>query len=279
MPSLIEAIAAELERPREITNQVTKHLDGAYSVERDSIGPFLKDRLPKLEDDEHDLILSPLFTPKLADQAVFAALLGSKSIPKKDWPAFIRDLANRPTIAHLITSDKLSHDVALREVSIERYVNRLRLDGTISESLLELIARTPVEDQPMLKAIARRAIWETAARSGMLVRLLTVSLEDGRYSLKDVMDLLRLIEDYQPADAPALLARIPRWVKTLEEEIHSGGGPKPFFSQTVQHLHGGNDQRQADEARTEAKRIELAFLERVRGILADSSAGSAPIFR
>ena len=152
-------------------------------------------------------------------------------------------------------------------------MNRLRLDGTISESLLQLIARAPAEDQPMLKAIARRAIWETAARIGMLVRLLTVSLADGKYSLKDSIDLLKLIEDYQPADAPALLARIPRWVKLLEEEIHSGGGPKPFFSQTVQQMHGGNDQRQTDEARTEAKRIELAFLQRVQGILSDSGAG------
>ena len=96
------------------------------------------------------------------------------------------------------------------------------------------------------------------------------SLADGSYSLKDAVDLLKLAEDYQPADASALLARIPRWLKLLEEEVHSAGSPKPFFSQTVQQLHGGNDQRQADEARTEAKRIELAFLERLQRILSES---------
>jgi hypothetical protein len=270
VPSLTETIASELERPRDITTQVAKHLDGAYGIERDAVGPFLEDRLPKLEDDEHDLILSPLFTPKLSDQAIFAELLGSRSIPKTDWPALIQELVNRPTVAHLITSEQQTHAVALREVSIERYVKRLRLDGTISAPMLKLIDQTPSADHPMLKAVARRATWESTARGEMLVRVLTQSMADGNYSLKDAVDLLKLTEDYQPADSSALLARIPRWIKLLEEEINSGGGPKPFFSSTVQQMHGGNDQRQSDEARTEAKRIELAFLERVQGILSES---------
>jgi len=270
VPSLIDTIASELERPRDITTQVAKHLDGAYGVERDAIGPFLEDRLPKLEDDEHDLILSPLFTPKLSDQAMFADLLGSQSIPKNEWPALIQELVNRPTVAHLVTIEQQTHKVVLREVSIERYVKRLRLDGTISASMMKLIDQTPAADQPMLKAVARRAIWESTARGEMLVRVLTQSLADGNYNLKDTVDLLRLTEDYQPVDASALLARIPRWIKLLEEEINSGGGPKPFFSQTVQQLHGGNDQRQSDEARIEAKRIELGFLERVQRILSES---------
>jgi hypothetical protein len=267
--SLIETIAAELERPRDITNQVTKHLDGNYGVERDEIGHFLKDRLPKLEDDEHDLILSPLFTPKLADQARLAEQLGRNSVPKKDWPTLIQELAYRPTVARLVTTDKQSHPVTLREVSIERFVKRLRLDGTISETVLGLIEQTPPADHPMLKAIARRAVWENAGRSEMLQRLLSKSLADGTYRLTDFVDLLRLTEDYQPADAAALLARIPRWQKLLEEEIRSSGGPKPFFSQAVQQLHGGNDQRIADEARVEAKQVELAFLERLQKILSE----------
>jgi len=266
--SLIETIAAELERPREITNQVAKHLDGTYGVERDNIGRFLEDRLPLLEDDEHDLILSPLFTPKLADQTILADLLGRNAVPRKDWPALIAELSNRPTAACLITSDGNQHSVTLREVSIERFVTRLRLDGTISDSLSRLIDQTPVEDQPILKAVSRRTIWESGARGAMLERLLSRSLADGSFRRQDAVDLLKLAEDYQPADASALLARIPKWQKLLEAEINSAGNPKPFFSQAVQYLHGGNDQRQADEARTEAKRTEMAFLERLQKVLA-----------
>ena len=265
--SLIDTIAAELERPRPITAQVAKHLDGAYGVERDAVGPFLEDRLPKLEDDEHDLILSPLFTPKLSDQAIFAELLGNRTIEKTDWPGLIQELVNRPAVAHLVTGEGQTHAVALREVTIERYVKRLRLDGTISADMMKLIDQTPAADHPMLKAVARRAIWESTARGEMLVRLLSQSIAGGTYRLDDVINLLKLAEDYQPANSSALLARIPRWIKLLEEEINTAGGPKPFFSQTVQYMHGGNDQRQSDEARIGAKRNELAFLERVQKLL------------
>jgi hypothetical protein len=268
---LIETIARELERPREISNQVVKHLDGAYAVDRDSIGTFLKDELPKLEDYEHDLILSPLFTPKLADQAVFAELLGSSSVQKKDWPSLVQQLTIRPTRAHLITSDMQTHSVDLREVSIERYVHRLRLDGSVSETLLQWIDRTPAAERPMLKAVARRAIWENSARRNVLERFLAKSTANASYRLSDVVDLLKLMEDYLPADSPALLARIPRWHKMLEEEINTSYGPKPFFSQTVQSMHGGNDQRKADEERAAAKRSELEFLERIQKVLTEST--------
>jgi len=269
--SLIESIAAELERPREVSNQVTKHLDGAHGIDRDSIGPFLENRLPQLEDYEHDLILSPLFTPKLADQAVFAQLLGSNSMPRKEWPALIQELATRSTNADLITSDKHTHLVTLREVSIERFVHRLRLDGTISKPLLKLIEQTPAADHPMLMTVARRAIWENGERHEILLRMLSTSIAGGTYSLADAVDLLKLVEDYLPADYAALLARIPRWHKLLEEEINAAYSPKPFFSTTVQQMHGGNDQRSVDAARLQAKQNELAFLDRLLKVFAVAS--------
>src|SRR5215471_14389620 len=67
MRSLMEVVAMELERPREITPQVFRHLDGTYGVERNEVGTFFNNRLTVLEDLEHDLILSPLFTPRLPD--------------------------------------------------------------------------------------------------------------------------------------------------------------------------------------------------------------------
>ena len=103
------------------------------------IGAFLVEELPKLEDYEIDLILSPVFTPKLADQAVFADVLGPDSVPQGQWPALIQELMARPTRAQLITVEGRSHQVSLREVTLERYVHRLRLEGSISESLVKRI--------------------------------------------------------------------------------------------------------------------------------------------
>src|SRR5690349_3487137 len=120
VPSLLETLITELERSRELLPQVLKHVVGTYGIDRDAIGPFLANELSRLEDYEIDLILSPLFTPALPDQAVFADLLGRDSVPADEWPALIQQLVARPTHAQLVTSDGKAHSVPLREVSIER---------------------------------------------------------------------------------------------------------------------------------------------------------------
>src|SRR5262245_24380222 len=42
---LIDALATQLERPREVTLQVANYVNGNYEVELDGIGAFLTDRL------------------------------------------------------------------------------------------------------------------------------------------------------------------------------------------------------------------------------------------
>jgi hypothetical protein len=264
---LVETLIAELERPREVTAQIFKQLDGSYGVERDAIGEFLAEELPKLEDYEHDLILSPLFTPRLADQAIFAELLGIASIAHKQWPVLVRDLVQRPITAHLVTEADKIYPVILREVSIERFIYRLRLDGTIPPVLLHWIDRTPPEDHPLLKAVARRAIWENRERCEILLHLLKTSQADGTYKLSDAVDLLKLAEDYQPANIATLLPRIAGWIQTLQDEVHAAANPKPFFSAAVQELHGGSDHREKDEARMETKQRDLIFLRRLEQLL------------
>ena len=271
MSALLDLLAAQLERPREITVQVGDYLTGNYDVDRDAIGAFLTERLADLEDYEHDLILSPLFTPKLPDQAVFAEFLGSQSVPPDEWPRLIRNLAARPTLASFVTSDKKVHRIPLREVSIERYVHRLRLDGTIPETLLGLIERVePAADRPPLKAVARRAIWEGGARREILVRYLTSAGRREGYRLSDVIHLLALAESYKPPDTAGLLAMIPTWQEGLRHDIETAGSSRPFFTSQTQQEHGGDrDHRRPDERRLDAKRNELVILERLQQMLAD----------
>jgi hypothetical protein len=268
---LLETLAEELERPREVTRQVSDHIWGTYEIDRDDVGNFLDTRLPDLEDYEHDLILSPLFTPKTADQALFAELLGKESVPKSEWPALVQQLAERPTRAQLITSDKNRHVVTLRPVILERYVHRLRLDGAIPDSLLDLLDQPAfAAERPTLRAIARRAIWESDGRRNLLITYLAAAGKRNLYNSGDGVQLLRLAEDYKPADVAHLMERIPVWQEALRIEIETADNPKPFFSNSVQSEHGGErDQRQQDSARLSAKKNEFAFLDRLHHLLID----------
>ncbi len=268
MTTLLEKIAAELKRPRTLSARVTNHIVQTYGIDHDAVGRFLADELTGLDDYEIDLMLSPVFTPKLSDQAVFAELLGGNSVPREQWRALIEKLANRPTEAQLVTTDGRTHTIRLREVTIERYVHRLRLEGSISESILTLIGRTGAEpERTMLKVIARRAIWEDAGRSGILERYLTSSPHDERY-VTDALALLNLLESHKVGDVARLIDWIPARRQALREQIAAASGPKPFFSQAVEDLYGGaHDQRSPDEARLAAKQEEFEFLERLQQLL------------
>jgi hypothetical protein len=266
--NLLETLVTELERPRPLLPQVIKHLCGTYSLDRDALGPFLVEEIPKLEDYEIDLILSPVFTPGLRDQAVFAGLLGADAVPPAEWPGLIQQLVARPTRAPLVTEDGRSHPVSLREVTVERYVHRLRLGATIPASLFELLSRrAPADDRPLLQAIARRAIWERDARREILGRYLAAAVGAECYRPDDAVELLKLAETYEPADTADLLSRIPRWEQVLRHEINLASHPKAFFNERVEELHGGGrDQRRQDDS--QPRQRELAFLERLKQLLA-----------
>lgn len=270
---LIETLASELERPRELSPRVVNYIAGTYNVDQDAVGDYLTRELPKLEDYEIDLILSPLFTPKLSDQAIFADVLGGSSVPREQWAGLVSRLVERPTRARLVTPDGAQHAVELREVTIERYVHRLRLEATVSESLVHLIDRIPSkEDRPMLMALARRAVWESAGPRRILETYLEAVLAQGSYSPDETLELLSLAEDRKPSDLEALIAWIPRWAEALRQQIDTGSGQKPFFHSQVEWMHGGaRDQRTELDPRLSAKEKELAFLLRLQQLVNASS--------
>ncbi len=269
MQAFVDAVAAELERPRPLLKQVVDHLASHYSVSRDEQGAFFASQLEALEDYEVDLLFSPLFTPTLPEQAAFSELLDWQTLPAAEWPRLIRLLAERPTVARLTTEDGLTHAIKLREVSLERFVTRLNLDVVIPDPLAKLLhSLPPAEDRALLKALARRIVWNREPRRAVLFRYLLAATSDDFYSRSDLLLLLKVMETYQPKDAADLLARIPHWQEVLKTEMLSAASPKMFFAARVQELHGGGrDQRHQDNSAISGKQRELDFLGRLQGVL------------
>lgn len=269
MQIFVDAVATELERPRVLLKQVVDHLASHYSVSRDALGAFFTEQLAGLEDYEVDLLFSPLFTPTLAEQAAFSELLDRQTLPASEWPALIRKLEARPTVTQFATEDGVTHSIRLREVSIERFVTRLNLDVVIPDPLGKLLqSLPPAEDRPLLKALARRIVWNKEPRRAVLYRYLLAATSEHFYSRADALLLLRLMESYQPKDAADLLARIPHWQEVIKNEMLTAASPKPFFASRVQELHGGGrDQRHQDNSLISSKQHELEFLSRLQVVL------------
>ena len=273
MQAFVDAVAVELERPRALLKQVVDHLASHYSVSRDELGAFFTSQLDALEDYEVDLLFSPLFTPTLTDQSLFSDLLDRQTLPASAWPVLLRKLIDRPTVAHLTTEDGITHAIKLREVSLERFVTRLNLDVVIPDPLGKLLhSLPPAEDRALLKALARRIVWNKEPRRAVLFRYLLAATSEGFYRREDLLVLLKLMETYQPKDAADLLARIPHWQEVMKNEMLSAASPKPFFAARVQELHGGGrDQRHQDDSLISGKQRELEFLGRLQGVLSISN--------
>jgi hypothetical protein len=267
MENLVETLARELERPRDVTAQVVRHLGGNKGIKDDEIGAVLADTLPTLEDDEVDLILSPMFTPKLDDQAVVAARLGAESIPADEQNRLIAEIVSRPTDAAFVTSDGETHAHRLGAVTVERYVLRLRLEGTIPASTFDLIQQFGESERGLLQAIARRAIWENG-RANILEGYLSATLGPDDDIANDTRELLDIVERYKPADIGDLVSKIPRWREDLRGDLGIASGGRPFFSERIAQSHGGaNDHRAAEAGMIEGKKKDLAFLERLERVL------------
>jgi hypothetical protein len=270
MERLFELLARELERPRDLPAQVARHLHATYGVSRDAVGVFLEKELEGMEDYEIDLILSPVFTPSLNDQALFAPVLGKESLATNDIAALIQRLVDRGTISPLQSEGGQTHRVRLREVSVARYVERLRLDGQIPQSLYELILSVvPEADRPLVLAAARRAIWTTSSRGELLSQYLQRATAQGEYHPEDVTSLLRLAEMYEPGDVSELRSRLPGWIEALRQEASAAGQPKPFFNERVEDMHGGGrDQRRGVDRRAAERDGELESYRRILRVFA-----------
>src|SRR5205085_8939561 len=140
-------------------------------------------------------------TPKLTDQAIVAAIVAGDRLPREQWPSLVEQLVVRPTVARLITADGRHHSVKLQEVTIERYLHRLRLDAMIPQPLVDSINGVePAADRPMLMAIVRRTAFESEGTRNIFFRYLTNVVAGGSYSLDDMLELLNVVEARKPAN-------------------------------------------------------------------------------
>ena len=110
-------------------------------------------------------------------------------------------------------------------------------------------------------------MWGAAPRLEILSRFLASAGAETRTT--DAAALLNLVETYEPADTAEVLRRLPHWQDVLRHEIGLASGPKPFFNERVQEMHGGGrDQRRLEDSRITAKQRELDFLARLQASIA-----------
>lgn len=264
MKDLYSHLCEELSKPRPLPPQVADHLVAHHEVSQDQLADFLGNKLLLLEEYEVDLILSPMFTPGLPEQALFSRHVLNKPLSELELINLVQLLVQKPVTITIEFPGEGSIIFPLPAGQIDRYVRRLNLQTQIDPSLASCIRDlVPPTDLDWVHAIGRRPVWNQNRRHEILKAALTRSIEGGLYSRDTMTRFLTFVEQYKPADLAEIVELIPDLIRGFETQISQDSAPKPFFNDRLRDLHGyDRDQRARDEKSIASRQqlcVELAL--------------------
>ncbi|MBI4605021.1 MAG: hypothetical protein HY721_23920 [Planctomycetes bacterium] len=226
-----EALAA----PRTLTPQVLQHLLAHHEVRGSDVVPWLKENLAGLESYEHDLLLSPLFTPSLEARRSLEDVLGEGWLDAADLEAMVQDLERRALRVTLL-HESYRVEAPLPPVLIERYVRLLHLDSDLPLEVLEPFR--PIA--PEVRCQLRDRAWARPQAR----RLLPVLFDAARSAGPDFAGNVRFLTDFVRSHRPASREECVRFLKNLaqayEDDLESHrSGTRPFFDQELRGAYSG----------------------------------------
>ncbi len=261
----VEALAREvLGAPRLLTPQVLHYLLAQHEVRGDEVVSWLRDRLGGLESYEHDLLLSPLFTPDFEARLGFEDLLGEGALDAACVEGLIESLKGRGLLLTLLHEGERIES-PLPPVLAARYVNLLHLDADLPMDLLE--AFRPLERE------VRCHLRDRAWRRPQARQLLPVLLAAARRAGEDFIAYVRFVTDFVRSHRPASREECVTFLKNMaqayEDDLQSHQrGERPFFDEELKTSYSSRR-----KVAQETVREHLDMISRARAVLAALTGG------
>jgi hypothetical protein len=255
---LIKKLAEDLSRERVITPQVQEYIINQYGVNLEEFPSFFADRVPTLEDYELDLVFSPLFTPTLSDRAGYGVILGHEALGSDEVRGLIETLAQKPVYAHFLTGHRQNIPMALQEVTIERFVDRLYLDRPLSEGLNALIGEAvPMALQGELRMLARESVWQGSWRQDLLAAFLQLFHLQQSVSLEKVLFLTDFVRTYRPGNLNDLQRQLDSMIQSCKQDLDNVQG-RSFHDAHLKEMYADTEAFNA-AAQAEAQAVSQNY--------------------
>lgn len=250
---LIKKLAEDLSRERVMTPQVQEYIINQYGVNPEEFAAFFADRVPGLEDYELDLIFSPLFTPTLSDRSGYGAILGAEALGTEEVRGLIETLVQKPVYAHFLVENRQNIPMALQEVTIERFVDRLYLDRPLSEGLNALIGEAaPVALQGELRMLARESVWQDSWRQDLLAAFLRLFHLQQNVALEKVLFLTDFVRTYRPGNLNDLQRQLDSMIQSCKKDLENVRG-RSFHDAHLKEMYADTEAfNEAAEAEAQA---------------------------
>ncbi|MEM0950542.1 MAG: hypothetical protein AAGI66_00180 [Cyanobacteria bacterium P01_H01_bin.74] len=136
--ALFHQLVDDFSKHHPLMPQVVQELLNRQQVTSDQIEGFFKETLQSLEDWTIDLIFSPQFTPTLEDKAPYANILQNRTLSNEQCEQIkAKVLDKNLTIAFYFAEQDITLKTDLHDCFLDRYVDRLGLTDSISDSVLQ----------------------------------------------------------------------------------------------------------------------------------------------
>ncbi len=235
LPRVEETAAQALSAPRVLTQQVTQYLLAEHAVPSGEVAAWLREKLPGLESYEHDLLLSPLFTPDFETRLRFEPALGESWLEEDEALDLQRRLASRGLrLALLHEADRL--EFALPEVLAERFLRLLHLTAEMPLDELASVGSPDAEARCHLRDDA----WRRPQSRKLLGWLFPVALR----VRSDFPGVLGFLTDFLRSHRPNSAEECIEFMKNLEEALETDlrnhkSGQRSFFDPELKRSYAG----------------------------------------
>lgn len=195
--ALQDRIQADLASPRPVTPQVSGHLQSHHGTAPGDEASFLQSRLSLIEEYEAELVLSPLFTPSLEDQARVSPLLSDPPPSAAAVEEMVDGLESR-RIEAVVQCQGASVRVVLPPGIIRRYVRLLNLGERILPAVRSAAGAFPPPVRDRLLALARTEPWRAPARQEILAAFIDAFLRRSSYAEEKIDHLSQIVQTTRP---------------------------------------------------------------------------------
>ena len=274
---IIEMIALELTKPRQLSDQIINHILSHYSYTLDQIDKFFNEEFPRIvEDDplgenyEIDLLFASAFTPKVSDKAIFSKILDEIDLTAQDVEDMISELERRNLQANFYITIKRRDEtivknfsVRLGNVNLRRYVRLLNLEYKPSKELSQMIEVVFRNESDFVKAILRDKFWKEEWREEFLRAYLLYSAGGSEISVEKFNLLLKIFLGNPTASSIyeiyELLQDVISWSQSQVDNLKMGR--KQFFNELIEQGYRteGGDKRNVDEGELNQRETELRY--------------------
>jgi hypothetical protein len=230
-----EVARAVLTAPRALTPQVLQYLLAHYEVRGEGVVAWLRSEFPGLESYEHDLLLSPLFTPDAPARLAFEEALGEGWLEGAELDGLIASLAGRGLELTLVHENE-SVVGPLPAVLVERYLRLLHLDAALPLDEVEPFRPLAAE----VRAYLRDRAWSLPGTRRLLPLLLRAARGTGEDFPRQVSFLTDFVRTHRPATREECVSFLTNMARAYEDDLRNHqSGARPFFNEELKGSYSG----------------------------------------